>query len=186
MRLKGSDTAAGMSTPVALARCRGIGTIRGMAPHSCSTFMLSCGDAHYVGHNLDDYYSVEGMIVTNRLGIPKESISWRALDPRCEANADAPKAHWISRYGSVTGNTFGREFIDGGIVDGVVDSLDRLSVSGHCQWHFFVADRTGLTAVIEFPEGKRTIYRDGTMPVKVRRCLSRCSVTPPMPRNSRR
>jgi penicillin V acylase-like amidase (Ntn superfamily) len=169
--------------------------------------MLSSGDAHYVGHNLDDYYSVEGMIVANRRGIAKESISWRALDPRCEADAEAPKAHWVSRYGSVTGNTFGREFIDGGMneaglcisemtlmgtawpeddlpkiyhhlwmqylldnfdsVEDVVGSLDKLSISGHCQWHFFVADLRGSAAVIEFPDGKRTVYRGGTMPVKV-------------------
>lgn len=39
--------------------------------------------------------------------------------------------------------------------------------SGHCQWHFFVTDCRGSAAVIESPEGKRTIYRDCTMPVKV-------------------
>lgn len=194
----------------ALADCKTMadaGATMARPTHSCSTFMLSTGDGHYVGHNLDDYYSVAGMIIVNRRGVSKESISWEALDPRCVNAPKGPKVRWIARYGSITGNTFGREFIDGGIneaglcvsemtlmgttwpeddlpkiyhhqwmqylldnfdcVDDVIDSLDRLSISGHCQWHFFVADRSGNAAVIEFPEGKRTVYWGEALPVKV-------------------
>jgi penicillin V acylase-like amidase (Ntn superfamily) len=185
----------------------GVRAIAREIPHSCSTFALSSGDAHYVGHNLDDYYDVAGMVTVNTRGVLKESISWEDLDPRSERDAEGPRVRWISKYGSITGNTFGREFVDGGMneaglcvsemtlmgtvwpedslpkiyhhqwmqylldnfdsVGAVIESLKTLSISGHCQWHFFVADRAGDAAVIEFLEGKAIIHHGETMPVKV-------------------
>lgn len=42
----------------------------------------------------------------------------------------------------------------------VLDSLSRVVPEGHCQWHFFAADREGRAAVVEFLEG-RTVVRAG-------------------------
>lgn len=45
-------------------------------------------------------------------------------------------------------------------VSEVLDSLSTVVPEGHCQWHFFVADREGRAAVVEFIEG-RTVVRTG-------------------------
>jgi hypothetical protein len=52
-------------------------------------------------------------------------------------------------------------------VQEVLESLSNLLIEGHCQWHFFVADRTGSAAVIEFLKGKTLIYKDKNLPFKI-------------------
>ena len=42
----------------------------------------------------------------------------------------------------------------------VIDSLETVVPEGHCEWHFFLADREGRAAVIEFLDG-RTVVRTG-------------------------
>lgn len=42
----------------------------------------------------------------------------------------------------------------------VIDALASVVPEGHCEWHFFVSDREGRAAVIEFLEG-RTVVRTG-------------------------
>jgi choloylglycine hydrolase len=66
-----------------------------------------------IGHNLDDNIEVPGKIYINKRGIEKESISFAELfDGATNAH---PKLKWISKYGSVTYNSFGREMVDGGL-----------------------------------------------------------------------
>lgn len=49
----------------------------------------------------------------------------------------------------------------------VLASLAKVVPEGHCQWHFFVADRAGRSAVIEFEEGKTLTYTGESLPVRV-------------------
>jgi penicillin V acylase-like amidase (Ntn superfamily) len=174
--------------------------------HSCSTFLLSTPDAQLVGHNLDDYIDIPGLVVANPRGIAKENISWQDLTTF--RSRSRPRVRWVSKYGSITCNTFGREFPDGGLneaglyigemtlfgtkypqavklpklyhcqwmqyildnfetVDQVLASLSQVIMDGHCQWHFFTADKQGHTAAMEFPGGKTDIHAGEQMPIKV-------------------
>lgn len=81
--------------------------------HTCSTFQLTSGDTIVVGHNLDDYFTVPGMILINPRGIEKESLSWR--DFRKGKQKDVPRLKWKSKFGSITYSIFGRDLIDGGM-----------------------------------------------------------------------
>jgi len=89
----------------------------GIAPHSCSTFLLADDDNLFIGHNLDDNIDVPGMIVVNKRDKAKENVSWDELWPdpfwSRRSKTMGRKIHWRSRYGSVTYNTNGKEFIDG-------------------------------------------------------------------------
>ena len=174
--------------------------------HSCSTFFLPTADGSLVGHNLDDYIDVPGLVVANPRKIAKENISWQDLTGF--RNRSRPRVRWVSKYGSITYNTFGKEFPDGGLneaglyigemtlfgtayplgqglpkmyhhqwmqyvldnfetVEQVLASLSKVVMDGHCQWHFFAADKLGNTAAIEFPGGKTILHSGVQMPVKV-------------------
>lgn len=171
--------------------------------HSCSSFQLSSGDTVVVGHNLDEYFTVPGMVVVNPRNIKKENISW--YDLRKGKKKNQPRVQWTSKYGSITYNTFGREFIDGGIneaglyvgemtlmeteyysditkptfyhcfwmqylldnyasVNEVIENLTTVCIDGHSRWHFFIADKTGDVATIEFIKGKPVIHRGENLP----------------------
>lgn len=52
-------------------------------------------------------------------------------------------------------------------VDEVIASLEKVSPGGPQTWHFFIADRQGHTAAIEFLESGTAIYKNKEMPVKV-------------------
>lgn len=75
---------------------------------SCTTFCLSQGSGEsqelVFGKNYD--WSIgDGLLVVNRRGVAKTAL----LEP-----ADRP-ASWVSRYGSVTFNQYGRELPNGGM-----------------------------------------------------------------------
>jgi choloylglycine hydrolase len=170
--------------------------------------LFSNSNSLLIGHNLDDYIKVPGLVVVNKRGVQKENISWSDLKSISGKSNSAPRQQWTSKYGSITYNTFGKEFIDGGMnetgfyvgemtligtvypendalpkiyhhlwmqylldnfstVQEALESLSKLLIEGHCQWHFFIADRTGNAAVIEFLKGKTVIYKDKNLPFKV-------------------
>ena len=52
-------------------------------------------------------------------------------------------------------------------VDEVIASLEKVSPGGPQTWHFFIADRQGNTAAVEFLKGGPVIYKNEEMPVKV-------------------
>ncbi len=174
---------------------------------SCSTFVLSHGSALLVGHNLDDYIKVPGLIVVNPRGLSKENVTFEDIKSSNRSKL-APRLSWVSRYGSVTYNVFGREFPDGGMneaglyvgemtlmgtvwpedpvlprmyhhqwiqylldnfatVDEAVASLSKALPEGHCQWHFFLADKGGQAAVVEFLKGKAIVYEGKALPYKI-------------------
>jgi len=81
---------------------------------ACSTFKLQKGDALIYGHNLNEGdMGVPGLVFINKRGIFKTGRSWSELTTPNHLN---PSDHcWISRYGSVTFNNFGKDFPDGGM-----------------------------------------------------------------------
>ncbi len=81
---------------------------------ACSTFKLQKGRDLIYGHNLNEGdLGVPGMIFINKRGIFKKGRTWSELATKEQIN---PSSHcWISRYGSVTFNAFGRDFPDGGM-----------------------------------------------------------------------
>jgi len=174
--------------------------------HSCSTYMIAKGDSILIGHNLDDYIEVPGIVVINKRNVHKTNISYKDIRKGWKNNS--PRISWISKYGSITYNTMGREMIDGGLneagfyigemtlmetqfptdettpkiyhnfwmqyfldnygsVDEMMQNLDKVMIDGHCKWHFFVADKQGNSATIEFLDGKTVIHVNQTMPHKI-------------------
>ncbi len=72
--------------------------------HPCTTFVLKTKNGLYFGRNLD-WVSSHGIVVVNKRRINKESL---VFPP--EKNIA-----WLSKYGSITFNQFGKEFPYGGI-----------------------------------------------------------------------
>lgn len=70
--------------------------------HACTTFCFRHDGEWIYGRNYD--WRVEhGMVVVNKRGVAKQSM------------ADSNPARWVSKYGSVTFNQYGREMPLGGI-----------------------------------------------------------------------
>jgi penicillin V acylase-like amidase (Ntn superfamily) len=80
---------------------------------ACSSFLIEKDGAFVAGRNLDSNKFTSGTIVVNKRGIRKESRSWNELAYGQEvAN---PRMTWVAKYGSIAFNTFGRDFVDGGM-----------------------------------------------------------------------
>ena len=81
---------------------------------ACSTFKLQKGIRLIYGHNLNEGdIGVPGLVFVNKRGIFKTGRTWSELISKEQLN---PSSHcWISRYGSITFNNFGRDFPDGGM-----------------------------------------------------------------------
>ncbi|MBV9216627.1 MAG: linear amide C-N hydrolase [Acidobacteria bacterium] len=83
----------------------------------CTTFCVRTKDEVFVGHNYD-YDTGVGLLITNKRGVAKVSTT----------EDDGNPARWISKYGSVTFNQFGRENPNGGMNEkGLVVELMWLS-----------------------------------------------------------
>ncbi|MDI6697602.1 MAG: linear amide C-N hydrolase [Candidatus Saccharicenans sp.] len=79
----------------------------------CSTFLLKKNGILLVGHNLDERAHVPGLVIINKRGIAKTSVSWASL---ISGKPDStPPLTWKSKYASITFNAFGRDFPDDGI-----------------------------------------------------------------------
>ena len=82
--------------------------------YACSTFKLQSDEGLVYGHNLNEGdIGVPGMIFINKRGVFKKGRTWSELTTRNRENPS--QHHWISRYGSVTFNVFGRDLPDGGM-----------------------------------------------------------------------
>jgi len=81
---------------------------------ACSTFMLNKGPHLVFGHNLNENgIDVPGMVFVNKRGVFKKGRTWSEIINKNRLNPSA--FTWISRYGSVTFNAFGRDLPDGGM-----------------------------------------------------------------------
>ncbi len=81
---------------------------------ACSTFKLQKGNKLIYAHNLNQGdLGVPGMVFVNKRGVFKLGRTWSELTT---ARWENPSNYsWVSRYGSVTFNAFGRDFPDGGM-----------------------------------------------------------------------
>ena len=80
---------------------------------ACSSFLIEKDGVFVAGRNLDSQKFTPGAVVINKRGIRKENRSWNELAYGQEvAN---PHITWVSKYGSIAFNTFGRDFVDGGM-----------------------------------------------------------------------
>ncbi len=75
------------------------------ASFACTSFCLQDDDALVFGRNYD-WHLEHGLVIVNKRGIAKRAL---LLDP-----SDKP-AEWVSKYGSVTFNQYGREMPCGGM-----------------------------------------------------------------------
>lgn len=80
---------------------------------ACSSFLLEKDGSVIAGRNLDSTKFTPGVVVVNHRGIWKESRSWNEL--AYERSVPNPHLSWVSKYGSITFNTFCRDFVDGGM-----------------------------------------------------------------------
>ena len=168
------------------------------SPHAraCTAFLQD--GALLAGKNLD-WMLDEGLLIINKKGVAKRAM---VLDPREKT------AQWISKYGSVTFNQYGREMPSGGMNEAglVVESLMlfgtrnpapderpgliawaqyqldncrtvaevvatdtkvRISPTMPMPLHFFVCDREGGAAVVEFLDGKLVCHTGDKLPHKL-------------------
>lgn len=72
---------------------------------ACTSFVMADGDRCVLGKNYD-WHMDHGLIVVNKRGIPKKALLLDLFDRPTQ---------WVSKYGSVTFNQFGREIPNGGI-----------------------------------------------------------------------
>jgi penicillin V acylase-like amidase (Ntn superfamily) len=165
------------------------------ALRACTAFLQ---DGLFAGKNYD-WHLDYGLLIVNKEGIAKRAI---LLDPTDKA------AEWVSRYGSVTFNQYGREMPNGGINEAglVVETLmlpgtqnpapdERPALTAWVQYqldnsrtvadvvasdkavrisyampmplHFFVCDREGNAAVVEFLGGKLACHTGEKLPYKL-------------------
>jgi penicillin V acylase-like amidase (Ntn superfamily) len=88
---------------------------------ACSTFLLSKNGKHYFGRNYD-WMTGTGMVMVNARGVAKNSFM----------PSDGKAISWVSGYGSITFNQFGKEFPHGGMNErGLVVELMWLSETSY-------------------------------------------------------
>ena len=115
---------------------------------ACTTFCLRDGGRIVFGKNYD--WSVgDGLLIVNKRGVAR----------RADAAGDPRPASWVSRYGSVTFNQYGRDFPSGGM------------------------NERGLTIELMWLDGSR--YPTRTAGRRSTCCNGSSTTSTPMPRSTR-
>ncbi|MBT6339801.1 MAG: linear amide C-N hydrolase [Desulfobacula sp.] len=129
--------------------------------HSCTVFSITKGATIFYGENYD-YHVKEGLVVVNKRGVKKS--------PQVFGLGDQKAASWISKHGSVTFNTLGREYFHGGmntkglLVTGLilrgsqypaVDSRDAVS---HAQYKQYLLDNCATVEEVMAVQSRIRIY----------------------------
>ncbi len=84
------------------------------AVQACSTIMFKKGNELLYGHNLNNNGSdIPGLVFINQRGVFKTGRTWDEIIYKDRRNPS--RFSWISRYGSVSFNTFAKDFPDGGM-----------------------------------------------------------------------
>lgn len=133
---------------------------------ACSTFLLSKNGRHVFGRNYD-WVTGNGMILVNARGVAKTSY----LQDNSKSIA------WVSAYGSITFNQFGKEFPHGGMNEkGLVVELmwlnetkypavDNRAALSELQWIQYQLDNSAtIDEVIDTDKAIR-INRSGAAPL---------------------
>ncbi len=74
--------------------------------HPCTTFCFKSNGEWIFGRNYD-YDSESGLVIVNKRGVVKTALP--------SSGAEGQPAKWVSKYGSITFNQFGRELPLGGM-----------------------------------------------------------------------
>jgi penicillin V acylase-like amidase (Ntn superfamily) len=77
---------------------------------ACTTFCLKRGPQAVFGKNYD-WAVGDGLVIVNKSGVSKTA----AIPPQEKRSPQEKPARWVSRYGSLTFNQYGREFPNGGM-----------------------------------------------------------------------
>jgi len=136
-----------------------IGVLGGTPPlEACSTFCFDDGHGPIVCKNYDWHFS-DGLVVVNKRHVAKSAI------------ATAMSLRWVSKYGSVTFNQFGREWPNGGMNEaGLVIELmwledtdypapDDRPELGCLQWIQYQLDNCATVEEVIATEGDVRIQR---------------------------
>lgn len=131
---------------------------------ACTTFCLDDNGQRIFGRNYD--WDVEDcLIVVNKRGVAKTSYS------------QTHPAKWISRYGSVTFNQYGRELPQGGMNEAglVVETMwlspteypapDARAEVGELQWVQYQLDTAGSVADVIASDAAIRILRENSSPI---------------------
>lgn len=170
---------------------------------ACSTVLLRQEGILLLGHNLDESTDFEGFVCVNKRDVYKVGCTWDALktflkDLPCSLN-------WISKYGSVTWSSQGRDLPDAGVNEAGL-TIEEMSLAQHhypfggirprlfqmqwiqyhldsfntveqviksaslvipdgWSWHFFVADKGGNCAALEYIDNKLVVRTGQDVPV---------------------
>ncbi|NIO29548.1 MAG: linear amide C-N hydrolase [Candidatus Latescibacteria bacterium] len=115
--------------------------------HTCSTFCLGKGDKTVFGKNFD-YHMGYGVVIINKRNVAKHAATF------------SNPAQWVSKYGSVTFNMYGREMPMGGMNEAglVVDNMwmdsstypepDSRPAVNTLQWIQYQLDNCGTVAEV--------------------------------------
>lgn len=130
---------------------------------ACTTFCISKNGQLVFGRNYD-WITAAGIVHTNQRGLLKTSMR----------SGDAATISWVSKYGSVTFNQYGKEFPTGGMNEkGLVVELmwldgtrypeaDQRPAVGVLQWIQYQLDNAATTAELIASDGKLRISKRAT------------------------
>ena len=87
---------------------------------ACTDFCLDTPDGPVFGCNLDLFIPGDGLVFINQRGVAKEGF---------QKSTTGETARWVSKFGSVTFNPAGREFVFGGMNEAglVIGSMELLN-----------------------------------------------------------
>lgn len=170
---------------------------------ACSTVLLRREGILLLGHNLDETTDFDGFLCVNKRDVYKVGSTLGAL--RTYSKNLPYSFNWISKYGSITWSSKGRDLPDAGINEAGL-AIEEMSLSGHhypfgrirprlfqmqwiqyhldsfstveeviksaslvipdgWSWHFFVADKNGKCASLEYIDNKLVVHTGKTMPI---------------------
>jgi penicillin V acylase-like amidase (Ntn superfamily) len=139
--------------------------LSGIPNFSCTTFLLSQDGQYVFGRNYD-WVTGSGLVATNLRGIQKFSFT-----------ESGKNLKWVSRYGSITFNQYGKEFPTGGMNEkGLVVELMWLDGSvypkpdhrpglGVLQWIQFQLDNSATIDEVVATDELVRIDEDGNTPL---------------------
>jgi choloylglycine hydrolase len=135
----------------------------GLLANACTTFFINHNGQMVFGRNYD-WMADAGMVCTNQRGLAKTSIK----------NNDGAAISWISQYGSITFNQYGKEFPTGGMnekglvvelmwLEGTVyPSRDERPAIGVLQWIQYQLDNCTTIEEVIATDKKLRIISKGT------------------------
>lgn len=133
------------------------------AVHACTTFCINKNGQFVFGRNYD-WVTGAGIVNTNQRGLFKTSMT----------TEDGTTASWVSKYGSITFNQYGKEFPTGGMnerglvvemmwLDGTVyPASDTRPAVGVLQWIQYQLDNAATTAEVIASDIRIRISEKGT------------------------